>query len=76
MHGARRRDETDQSGEHHEEHHPRLHQREVVGDVAAGLGFDRPGCYRNCDVGHASLTQAIVSGSSRSAQASKRLVLI
>ena len=41
MHRARRRDEPDQRGEHHEEHHPRLHQREIVGDVAAGIGFER-----------------------------------
>ncbi len=53
MHRARRRDEADESGEHHEEHHSRLHQRDVVGDVAAGLGFDRSGPYRICDVSHA-----------------------
>ncbi len=36
MHRARRGDQPDQSGEHHEKHHPRLHQRDIVGDVAAG----------------------------------------
>ena len=40
-------------GEHHEEHHARLHQRDVIGDVAAGLGFDRSGPCRICDVSHA-----------------------
>ncbi len=38
MHGARRRDEPDQRGEHHEEHHPRLHQREIFGDLATAVG--------------------------------------
>ena len=41
MHVARRCDEPDQRGEHHEEHHPRLHQREIFGDLAAfGGGQD------------------------------------
>ena len=42
----------DQRGEHHEEHHPRLHQRDIVGDVAAAIGQYR-GRDGLCDVGHA-----------------------
>jgi hypothetical protein len=52
MHGARRRHHANQRGEHHEEHHPRLHERDIVGDVAAGIGFKRRGRYGICDVGH------------------------
>ena len=35
VHAAGRGHEPDQRGEHHEEHHPRLHQREIFGDVTA-----------------------------------------
>ncbi len=57
MHGARRRHQPDQRGEHHEEHHARLHQHDKVGDVAACRGIEL-GCNRfDRHLGHGLLTQ-------------------
>ena len=57
VHVSRRGDEPDERGEHHEEHHPRLHQREIFGDLTAfGGGQDLRACVET-GFGHALLTQ-------------------
>ena len=41
MHMARRDQKADKRGEHHERHHPRLHQLDVVADAPQSLGSTR-----------------------------------